>query len=60
VNTAWDGKDWRAEAEVVWANALGEAGCRFVSVSDEAMAIITDILKGLSPQTIQPSDAKPN
>ena len=60
VNTEWGGKDWRAEAEVVWANALGHAGCRFVSVSDEAMAIIREILNGLSLQPIQHSDAKPN
>ncbi len=50
LTTEWCGRDLRAEAEVVWKNPRGQAGCRFVSVSDDAMHVIREILAGLPLQ----------
>lgn len=57
LSAEWCGKDLRAEAEVVWKNTRGQVGCRFLSVSDDAMKVIKEILTGLP---IQPVSLRPN
>lgn len=53
LTTEWSGKNLRAHAEVVWKNEKGQVGCRFLSVSDESMAVIREILTGLPLQPLR-------
>ena len=54
----WEGKEFQAEAEVMWKNAAGEIGLRFMAMDDLHLRMLRNLCSELQvqPLTVVPHE----
>lgn len=52
VSIDWEGRAIRADAEVAWKNARGQAGLRFTSIAPECTDVLRELLPNLRLQPL--------
>ena len=59
VHFEWRGREFRAEAEVVWKKNQREAGMRFLNVDENALQLLRQICRGLTLEPLEPLPPEP-